>query len=476
MHWPAITGQIGSVATVLIISVVSLLLNASGLELIAEKDTDLNRELQVAGLGTFCAGLGGSMVGYHALSLSALGYKLGASSRLVGLFSAGLCGVTLFLGASALAYFPKVIVGSLLLLLGLSFLIEWVYETWFKFPKVDYFIIILILVVIATVGFLEGVGVGLVTAVILFVIDYSRIDVVKQTLSGTNYQSRVTRSRSHRQLLWQNGEQLYILQLQGFIFFGTADSLLGQVRHRFAETDLSPLRFVLLDFRQVIGLDSTAMLSFTKMKQLARAQNFSLLFTQPSPKIRWQLEQGGFAEEVEGTSCIFPDFDHGLEWCENQTLLAAGVEPEVEQHSLQELLEELLPQVDNVAGLLNYLEQQTVDADHYLMHQGDPPEDLYFIETGQVTARLEVPGQEPVRLETMEGGRVVGEIGFYLGNERTAAVVANKQSTVYRLSRSALEQMEGTAPEIASTFHQIIVHLVSERLTHLISTVQALER
>lgn len=102
--------------------------------------------------------------------------------------------------------------------------------------------------------------------------------------------------------------------------------------------------------------------------------------------------------------------------------------------------------------------------------------DLYFVETGQVTARVEDPGREPVRLETMQGGRVVGEIGFYLGNPRTAAVVTDEPSTIYRLSRSALQQMEKTDPEVASTFHQIIVHLVTERLTHLINTVQALER
>jgi SulP family sulfate permease len=466
----------GNLATILIISVVSLLLYATGLELTFEKDIDLNRELQAAGLGTFGAGIGGGMVGYHALSLSALGFKMGSSSRLVGLFSAMLCGIVLVLGASILSFFPMVIVGGLLLFLGLSFLIEWAYETWFTLPKVDYFIIILILVVIAAVGFLAGVGVGLVAAVILFVVSYSRINVVKHSLSGANYQSRVTRDSSHRQILRQNGDQLFILQLQGFIFFGTADNLVGQVRQRINEPDLPPLCYVVLDFRQVTGLDSTALLSFAKMKQVARAQDIRLVFTQPSPEVRHQFEQGGFGEEVEGGFHFFPDLEHGLEWCENQTLLAEGMGTGEEQGSLQEQLEDLLPQEVNLASLLEYLERMKVDAGHYLMHQGDPPEDLYFIETGQVTAQLEEPGKEPVRLETMKGGRVVGEIGFYLGNARTAAVVTDEPSTVYRLTRSTLDQIERIDPEVASIFHQIIVHLVSERVTHLINTVKALER
>lgn len=476
VNWPILFGQAGNIASILIISVVSLLLYATGLELTFEQDIDLNRELEAAGLGTFVAGLGGGMVGYHTLSLSTLVHKLGASSRLVGLIVAGMCVIALFLGSSVLSFFPRVVVGGLLMMLGLSFLIEWVIETWFKFPKVDYFIIILILGVIGAVGFLEGVAVGLVAAVIMFVVNYSRINVVKHALSGANYQSRVTRSSNHRRILRESGEQLYILQLQGFIFFGTADNLLCQVRQRIDEPDLPSLRFVVLDFCRVTGLDSTALLSFTKMKQLARAQDICLIFTNLSHAMRRQMERGGFSEEIDGLVRVFRDLDHGLEWCEDQALQVEGLGTDEEQHTLQIQLEELLPQTNNVAGLLKYLEKQNVDAGYYLMNQGDPPDDLYFIETGQVTARVEDTGREPVRLETMRGGRVVGEIGFYLGNPRTAAVVTDEPSTIYRLSRSALQQMEKIDPEVLSTFHEIIVHLVTERLTHMINTVQALER
>lgn len=394
----------------------------------------------------------------------------------MGLITAGLCLIALFVGSSVLSFFPKVVVGGLLLMLGLSFLIEWVYETWSKFPRIDYLIILLILGVIGGIGFLQGVGVGLVAAVIMFVVNYSRINVVKHALSGANYQSRVTRSITHRRILHESGEQLYILQLQGFIFFGTADNLLGQVRRRLGETDLRPLRFVVLDFCQVTGLDSTALLSFAKMKQLVQAQDICLVFTNLSPTIRHQLEQGGFAEEIEGLVRVFRDLDHGLEWCEDQMLQIEAPVTDEEHRGLQAQLEELLPGPVHIGGLLKYFEKRQVDAGYYLMKQGDPPDDLYFIETGQVTARVEHPGHEPVRLETMQGGRVVGEIGFYLGSPRTAAVVADEPSTIYCLSRDALQQMESSDPEAASTFHQIIVHLVGERLTHLINTVHALER
>jgi SulP family sulfate permease len=140
------------------------------------------------------------------------------------------------------------------------------------------------------------------------------------------------------------------------------------------------------------------------------------------------------------------------------------------------MFHQLLPNKDHLVDLFNFLEKRKVQAGDYLMHQADSPDNIYFVESGQVTAQLEYPGQPPVRLETMKSGRVIGEIGFYLGKTRTAAVIADEPSIVYLLSAENLAKMEKDAPETASTFHQLIIQLLAERTTHLISTVAALER
>ena len=120
-NWIAILGQGGNVATVLVLSVVSLLLNASALELAIHQDIDLNRELRAAGVANLLSGLGGGMVGYHALSLSTLSYRMGARGRLPGLVAGAICAVMLMAGSALLAFFPKPILGGLLFFLGLDF-------------------------------------------------------------------------------------------------------------------------------------------------------------------------------------------------------------------------------------------------------------------------------------------------------------------------------------------------------------------
>jgi SulP family sulfate permease len=74
------------------------------------------------------------------------------------------------------------------------------------------------------------------------------------------------------------------------------------------------------------------------------------------------------------------------------------------------------------------------------------------------------------------GGGVLGEIGFYLGYERTATAIVDVPSRIYRLSRENLERMEEENPRAAGTMHQLIVYLLSERVAHLVQTVNALER
>ena len=282
-NWPAIAGQGGNILIVVALSLVALLLNVSALELTLHQEVDLNRELKAAGLANILAGLGGGLIGYHALSLSALSYRIGARGRLPGLIAGALCGGMLFAGSSLLVFVPKPLLGGLLLFLGMDFLVEWVITSWAKLSRAEYAIVWLILVVIAATNFLIGVGVGLLAMVVLFVLNYSRINVVHRALSGAERSSNVERCAYHRRALSDLGRRVYILELDGFLFFGTANALLEKMRARAADAAQPKARYILLDFCRVTGLDSSAVLSFTKGRNLAEAQGITLVLTQVSP-------------------------------------------------------------------------------------------------------------------------------------------------------------------------------------------------
>jgi SulP family sulfate permease len=473
VHWNLIFGQINNIGTILIISVLPLLLNASGLELIVRRDIDFNRELKSAGIANALAGLGGGTVGFHSLSLSALGFRMGATGRMAGLFCAAVCGATLFFGSSLLTYFPKPILGGLLLYLGLCFLIEWVYDAYFKLPKLDYLLILLILFVIGTFGFLEGVGTGILVAVVLFVINYSRVKVVKYSLSGVNYHSNVDRGGETQRLLNTQGEQLAILKLQGYVFFGTANNLLAIVRSRIDDPVLPKAGFVVLDFSLVSGLDSSALKSFSKMLQVAEAQSITLVLAAMSADVKRQFDRGLINETTSKWLRIFPDLDHGVEWCEDRIVAGIGT-TSAQQKNLPGLLSELLPAGTDISRFSRHLEYQTIQKGAFLMRQGDDVAALYFIESGRVTAQLNLDNGKIARLRSMGAGTVVGELGLYLGTKATASVVAEEESRICTLSHASLCDLERTDPLVAAGFHKFIVRLLGERLTNANRSLSAL--
>jgi SulP family sulfate permease len=472
VSWPALLGQSGTIVAAVVISVIGLLLNVSGLQLARREEFDLNRELRAAGAAQLLGGLLGALPGYHALGISALAHQMGARTRLVGVLGGLIVGGAFFFGVELLALTPQFVLGGLICYLGLAFLAEWLYDAWFQLPRVDYALVAAISLMIAVFGMLPGVAAGLLIAVILFVVAYSRINVVKHALSGAILKSRVTRGFHEQQALRERGEQIAVFQLQGFIFFGTAHDLLERVRLRAVDVALPPLRCVLLDFRLVPGLDSTALLSFAKLRQLAEAQGLTLVFTQLAPGIRRQIARG--LPPDDGLVRIFSDLDRGLEWCEDQLLAALPAQAPAPP-ALREQLAALAPGADGLDAMLAAFERRAVAPGDYLIRQGEEPEDMFFIEAGQVTAQIETPGLPPQRLETMGGGRAVGELGFYLGRRRTAAVVADQPGHVLRVTRQALRRLAAEQPAAASTFHLIMARLLSERVVHLVDTVEALQ-
>ncbi len=487
VHWSTILHQAGNLGTITVISVISLLLNASGLELIARQEIDLNRELRATGAANIISGLGGSSVGYMSLSLTALGYRIGSRSRISALISASLCGFTLLSGATISTYFPKPLLGGLLIFLGLSFLVEWLYHAWFKLPKAEYFLVVLILITIAMFGFVEGMLLGMLISVLLFAINYGRVEVVKHVLTGTTCHSNVDRAAPYQRYLQQNGDQLYILELQGYIFFGTANTIFEKVRQRIHHPGQHAVRFLVLDFRLVSGVDSSALYSFEKMKLLAENQNISLVFTGLAPQLQHQFLLGGVTGDSRHPIRLFPDLDHGVEWIENEILKNFPARGEIsfsgedDATFLAKVLSFLNPEQGEIETqtqigevLINFFEPRRFQAGEYLIRQGNPPVGIFLLKSGKVTAQLEEEGEKVIRLRTMSIGTVIGELGVYLNLPATASVVANEPCTALFLSPEKLRQMEETDPAAASIFHQFIIRILGERLSNSNRALKAL--
>jgi SulP family sulfate permease len=474
VQWNIIWGQLVNLGIIALVSTFSLLLNISGLELITHRDIDLNHELKVAGFANIISGFVGSPPSYHTLSYSALGERMGAKTRSVGLFAAALCGLVLILGTSLLSYFPKPVLGGLLIFLGASFLVEWLYDGWFRLSKIDYALVVIILFSVCTIGFMEGVGVGIIIAVVLFITNYSRISVIRQTLTGTTLRSNVDRPADEREHLREWGDQLHVLKLQGFIFFGTAHSLFQEVKERIDDKDLPALRFIVFDFRRVIGLDGSAEISFIKIIYLAHENDIELVFTDISDHFRSQIQRATTQILESVKMGFFADLDHGIEWCEEQMLTQSKVKVSEKFHTLQNILQPIFGDMSLIERMMTYLEKEKTDNDTVVVRQGEAAQHLFIIESGEFVVQLELPDKEPVRLRTMRAGTVFGEIGMYLNIPRSVTVISTGSGSFYKLSSDSLKEMERKDPDLALKFQNYVIHILSERLVDLNRTLESI--
>jgi len=459
--WGVVATQAGTIATLVVVAVIALLLNASGIEVTSGRDADFNRELRAAGEGNTLVAAVGGIPGFQALSLTALAVRSGAASRLTGVVAGTVCGLALFVGAPALGLFPRPVLGGLLLFLGLAFLVEWLVDTRHRLPVAEYAIIVAILVVVAAFGFLEGVALGLVLAVVLFVVSYSQVSAVKHDFTARSTRSNVERASEHEEILRSRGEEIEVLELQGYLFFGTASRLVDRVRRRVDDPELPPLRFLILDLRRVEGMDSSAVLGFEKMRRTLAPAGVRLVLTSLPDRVRQLLSSGDILSGPELT--VLADLDRGLQWCEELLLADAGVEGDRTRVSPGELLLEDAGATQ--AGRLSaYLERIEVDVGEVVIRQGDTSADLFFLESGRLAAVLERDDGSVMRLRSMAPGTVVGEITAYLGTPRSATIVAEARSVLHRLDRDALTTMEREDPDLATALHRRLARMLAQRL------------
>ncbi len=474
--WWLFPGEIIGFATLLVLSSVSLLLAASSVELAVREDIDLNQQLRVTGVANLLSGLAGGLPGYQGPGPSILTSRLGVPVRFVGLSTALICLAILLFGTAFLSYVPKMTVGLVLFYTGLGLLVDQLYRSFFRMTSGDYLVLVTVFLVSVFVGFMEGIGIGVVFGLIIFVIKYSRVGVTRRVASGSVLHSNVERPENLREALKQSGDQILTMTLQGYIFFGTANKLVNAIKERIAATDQPALTHLILDFSLVNGLDSSAIASFTKMAQYSELHNFRLVLSNLADETKALLRREHIYEGEHKNIRVFPDLDRALEWSENEILAKQELLVSSLLVPIEATLESIFPETAEAQEFRSFLESLDFVKGDALIREGAESDDLFFIESGQVMVVLALPDGAEMRLRTMDAGTVVGEIAFYLGLPRSASVIGSERGRAYRLSRENLGKLRSKKPEMAARFHEYMARMLADKLldtTRLLSVLKA---
>lgn len=473
IRWGHLFGHLDTLGTIVALSIIDLLLSVSSIELNLDGDLRIDHELKAVGLTNLLLAPIAGLPSYHDAALSALPERFGVNRRLVGGIVAAVFAVAMLASGSLVGLIPKPLIAGILMYLGLSFLWEWLVEGYREMPRSDYGVVWLILVAIASSGFLEGIGAGLLASVAIFAFRYSRVPVAKFTCTLLERPSNVERSAAEQRVLQRGGHRIFILELQGFIFFGTAYQVVSLVRQRLAD---NPIEVVVLDFRMVNGLDSSALMSFVKLRRLAANNGFRLAFSQVRPPDLARLQQRGCISDDDWVCRGFPELNRALEWCEDALLAEETLSLRNNREAARELLRggmgtdcvslwEFLGE-ELRSRLMDYLQVVRLDYQQLLFEQGDPPNGLYCLASGRVSVFLTLPDGSTKRLRKYTAGTILGELGLYQNAPRSASVVAECPTRLYYLSTQAFERIEAESTVLASALHRYIVISIADRLRY----------
>jgi SulP family sulfate permease len=160
--------------------------------------------------------------------------------------------------------------------------------------------------------------------------------------------------------------------------------------------------------------------------------------------------------ETDAVVVFEPDLDRALQRCEDELLADATSEA---VGGSGDGIATLPPHLES------YLERRSITEGTVLIRQGDPPDDMFVLESGRLRIELTTAEGARRRLGTVRPGVVVGEIALYTGVPRTADVVAETPSVVLGLSRASIERLEADEPETAAALHRWLATTLAVRLT-----------
>ncbi|KAL1861493.1 hypothetical protein Daus18300_008888 [Diaporthe australafricana] len=326
IHWEAVVECVPAMLALTFFGVLHVPINVPALALQTGEDhASLDRELKLHGLSNFLSGCAGSIQNYLVYANSQFFIKSGGNNRLAGYLLAVFTAIVLVIGPVIIGFIPVMMVGTLIFILGFELLLDALWDPKSKLNRLEYLTVVAIVLVMGMYDFVIGIGVGVLLAFASLIFQASRVSAIRATYSGEVVGSTVRRNPSQQHYLQKVGNQVFLMKLSGFLFFGTIVGVEDNIRKLIADEEFArrPIKYLILDLQQVTGLDYSASEAFSTVSRLLAAKEIILILSgvdTDGPMGR-DLRAVGLGTSPNGTQVIFsPSLNSALEDCENELL------------------------------------------------------------------------------------------------------------------------------------------------------------
>jgi SulP family sulfate permease len=469
--WHTLPELSGNLIAVIFVTASCTLFNTTGIEVAVQREANLERELNVTGIANMLSGALGGYTGCISISRTVLNFNSGGSSPLSGFTVAAMSLLMLLFAPTLLGYMPKFVLGGLLIYLAADQLHKWIVQSRRRLSFIEYLSLLAIIVIIVQWGFIAGILIGVVIGCATFALSASRIDSIKYSFDGSEYRSSLDRSREDQAVLSAHGGKIQGLNLQSYLFFGSANRLYQHVK---ALLERHPeCRFLVFDFKLVTGIDSSAAYSFAQIKRTAQDRGIKLVLVHLPSAAEKALRSSEF---ISADVSIVPELDHALEWCENEIIVLHQGRDQ-EEASLRDWFTQILGTEEDAAELIHRCERLEVAAGEIIVSAGAPADSMHFILDGRVGIMIPAgEGGGTTRVRSLGRYTTIGEMGLVSHAPRSATIQAEVASILYVLSAQQFEALKLENPMLGQKLLTYFVSVIAERLTFANRMIAVLRR
>ncbi|CAN5182105.1 hypothetical protein BH11PSE9_BH11PSE9_02890 [soil metagenome] len=459
----------------LVLAIIASLDSLLGAVSIGQKlgaGTEPNRQLLAHGLANVAVGAFGGVPLVYSRSRAMATLRAGGRSWRAALVGPLLLIPLLLWGGpvvDAIGRIPMAVLAGIMATVAIGMMDGWTHQLvqqWLagdraRELRASLVVVAVVCAVTLCLGFIEGVAAGVMLSMLLFITAMNR-SLLRAQHSGAARPSRRVYPLAQEQVLGALRWQIVVLELEGALFFGSADRLAIEVERLAAAH-----RFLVLDLKRVTMIDASGAVQLEHLAARLRARGVALWLAGVSADNRHGQALrafGTYREESRGD--WFADADHATEAAELHMLASAGQSIAHRVAALEEsvLVHGLRPA--QLALVQSRLRPQRLAAGEYLFREGDEGQGLYVLIEGSITVLSQAlsPDGLPQRFVSFSPSMMLGEMAMLDGRGRTADARADVASLVYGLSKADLAALGQADAGIAAQLYRNMALHLAERL------------
>jgi MFS superfamily sulfate permease-like transporter len=373
----------------------------------------------------------------------------------------------------ALAYMPRAVLSAAIMVIAIQHIDPWTKQLAARLIKpgtpqrgaiaLDLGVSMFVSLLSIAINVVSAVFIGIVLAVLLFVVRMSRSNI-RRLYRCDAVRSRRYRDQAELEVLHAQGASVLVVELQGALFFGSAERLAQIVD---SET-FKGTAALLLELRRITEIDSTGARILGDIDAALGVRGVKLALV-----LSDRTETAARLADLFQRDRFFPDIDRAIEWAEDDLLRKAGTGQSLEL-SLDRvpLLRDFT--ADQIEGLRSWLEPVAWPAGHVVFRHGDPGSSLYLVTRGRASVHLR-HDDGGIRLVTFAAGAIFGELALLDRGPRSATIMADEDLTGFGLSEASFTELCHERPDIAIKLLSALGRELSVRLRYANMTIQQLE-